>query len=77
MIGLGNGDNGEFTFMDLLSLCSFMIGLENLNLNNTQDDKQDIQSELAKRSEEILNEIHEHLNKQDQKIDYILKELEK
>lgn len=77
MNGLGNGDNGQFTFMDLLSLCSFMIGLENLNLNNAQDDKQDIQSELAKRSEEILNEIHEHLNKQDQKIDYILKELEK
>ena len=76
MNGLGNGDNGEFTFMDLLSLCSFMIGLENLNLNNSQDDKQDLQSELTKKSEDILNEIHEHLNKQDKKLDYILKELE-
>lgn len=76
MNGLGNGDNGEFTFMDLLSLCSFMIALENLNLNNSQDDKQDLQSELTKKSEDILNEIHEHLNKQDKKLDYILKELE-
>lgn len=77
MNGLGNGDNGEFTFMDLLSLCSFMIGLENLNLNNSQDEAQTLQSELAKKSEEILNEIHNHLDEQDKKLDYILKELER
>lgn len=47
--GLGNGDNGEFTFMDLKN--------------------------LSERADTILNEIHEHLRQQDDKLDYILKEL--
>ena len=38
MKGLGSGDYGEFTFLDYITLVSFFIGLENLDLNITQED---------------------------------------
>ena len=75
-MGLGSGDNGEFTFLDLVSLCSFIIGLMNLNENLTQGDKQDIQDDLSKKADLLLKEIHQHLTEQDSKIDMILKRLE-
>ena len=38
---LGSGESGEFTFLDMLSIASFLVGVENLDMNLTQDDKQD------------------------------------
>ena len=76
MIGLGSGEQGEFTFIDLLAVAGFLVGLQNLDLNLTQEDKQDLQNDLADKSKLLLNEIHTHLNTQDQKIDHILQELE-
>ena len=75
MKGLGSGDNGEFTFIDLLAITSFWIGIENYNMNLTQDDKQDLINELSTKSELLLKEIHQHLEKQDKKIDLILEAL--
>ena len=54
----------EFTFLDILNLMSFCIGLMNLDMTLTQSDKQ-----------ELLDEIHGHLQEQDAKIDMILEEL--
>ena len=73
--GLGSGDNGEFTFLDILSMMSFMIGTMNLNENLTQGDKQDLLQEFSSKADLLLKEIHTHLQQQDEKIDKILEEL--
>ena len=69
MNGLGSGDNGQFTFLDIISLTSFLIGILNLDENLTQGDLQD-------KAQLILDEIHGHLQRQDDKIDLILQRLE-
>lgn len=68
MRGLGSGDNGELTFLDAVSIISFIIGLQNLDINLTQDD-------LSKEADRLLNEIHKHLEDQDKKLDLILDKL--
>ena len=73
--GLGNGENGEFTFLDSISLLSFLIGLMNLNENLTQGDKQDLLETFSQKADDLLKEIHSHLQEQDSKIDKILEEL--
>ena len=37
---VGSGANGELTFLDIITLISFFVGIENLDLNITQDDVQ-------------------------------------
>ena len=76
MSGLGSGQNGQFTFLDTISLISFLIGVMNLNENLTQSDKQDLVQELNKKAEQLLTEIHTHLENQDKKLDKILELLE-
>ena len=71
MRGLGSGDNGEFTFLDLVSLMSFSIAIQNNNLLNQQD-KQELENELSS----ALDEIHGHLQSQDRKLNRILQLLE-
>lgn len=75
MNGLGNGENGQFTFLDTINLISFMIGIMNLNENLTQGDKQDLLETFYQKADELLKEIHSHLQQQDVKIDKILEEL--
>ena len=67
----------QLSFIDLLSIASFAIGLENLEENLTQGDKQDLQKDLSDKADLLLKEIHEHLERQDQKIDEILRRLDK
>lgn len=74
--GLGTGEYGQFTFLDMVSITSFLVGILNLNENLTQGDKQDILSELSNKADILLKEIHTHLAKQDKKIDLILNKLE-
>lgn len=76
MIGLGSGNNGEFTFLDTITIISFIIGLINLDENLTQSDKQDLQKELSGQAKKLLNEIHGHLEIQDEKLDSIINMLE-
>ena len=75
MNGLGSGDNGQFTFLDMVALLSFFIGIQNLDLNVTQEDAQNLQQNVADKANLILNEIHRHLEEQDNKIDRILEVL--
>ena len=75
MNGLGSGDNGEFTFLDIITILGFSIGIANFNENITQSDMQDLQKRLSDRIEDVLNDIHHHLQEQDEKIDMILEEL--
>ena len=75
MNGLGSGDNGEFTFLDIITILGFSIGIANFNENITQSDMQDLKKRLSDRIEDVLNDIHHHLQEQDEKIDMILEEL--
>ena len=74
-MGLGNGENGQFTFLDTLNIISFFIGIMNLNENLGQGDKQDLLEEFSKKADVLLKEIHGHLADQDRKINKILEEL--
>ena len=69
-------DNGQLDFLDLISIMSFIVGLINLDENVTQSDKQELQHDLADKADMLLQEIHNHLEKQDIKLDHILKRLE-
>lgn len=71
-----SGENRQLTFLDILNVMSFLIGIENLNANLDQNDKQDLQHDLSEASDRLLKEIHAHLEAQDKKINEILKRLE-
>ena len=70
-------NNKQLSLIDLLSIASFVIGLQNLEENLTQGDKQDLLQEFNTRAEGLLSEIHNHLQQQDNKLDYIISRLEK
>ena len=73
MMGFGSGDNGEWTFLDIITLISFIVGLQNLELNVTQEslDKQtaDLKKQVDAEVKFALEEIHSHLELQDAKLD--------
>lgn len=65
MSGLGSGDNGEFTFLDIISIISFCVGLQNLDLNIAQEDLDNQTQELDRKLREVVDDIHAHLKRQD------------
>lgn len=62
--------------LDAMNVLSFLLGIENLNQNMTQNDKQDLVQQLDNKTTRLLNEIHAHLELQDKKLDKILQNLE-
>lgn len=72
----GSGPNGEYTVLDILGILSFLIGLQNLDMNVDQNDMQELQNTFNKTLNTTVLEIHEHLEMQDNKLDKILKRLE-
>ena len=74
---MGSGQNGQLTFIDLLSMMSFLIGLMNLEENLTQGDKQDLMTEFDTKASALLSEIHKHLADQDRKLTEIIALLER
>ena len=64
-------ENGNLDFLDIISILSFLIALENLDLNVTQEDAQNLQVEINNKTDLMLKEIHEHLEEQDK----LLKEI--
>lgn len=74
---IGSGNSGELTFIDVISLMSFMIGILNLDENMTQSDKSDLQADLADKADRLLAEIHGHLESQDKQLTEILSKLTK
>lgn len=67
--------NGQLDFLDLITLASFVIALQNLDENITQSDKADLQEDLSNKADLLLNEIHGHLEEQDALLKQILEEL--
>ena len=73
---MGSGENGSITFLDLINIISFVIGLQNLELNISQNDlqeqTQDINGAADKLVKDALEEIHRHLKEQDRKIQILI-----
>ena len=73
---MGSSTNGELTWLDLLNVLSFYIGLKNLDLNIDQNDMDRQTKEIDERANKLVHdaiaEIHQHLEMQDKKIDKIL-----
>lgn len=72
MNGLGSGVNGEFTFLDIISIISFCVGLQNLDINLAQEDLDNQTQELDRRLREVVDDIHEHLQKQDKLLEELI-----
>lgn len=76
---LGSGERGEFTFLDCVSIISFLVGLENLGMNITQEDmdKQtaDLDAKVNEKIQDAIAEIHAHLELQDYNIKRIMEAL--
>lgn len=68
-------ESGELTFLDILSVVSFAIAVLNLDANLDQNDKAELQEDLSNKSRLLLDEIHAHLQEQDDKLNIILKEM--
>ena len=76
MGGIGSGENGELKFLDILSIISFAIALENLDLNISARDLDAQTQELDERLRKVIDDIHGHLSVQDAKLNLILNKLE-
>ena len=75
-MGGGSGKNGELTFLDMISIISFCVGLQNLDLNLAQEDLDKQTQELDERLNNVIDDIHRHLSVQDTKLNLILNRLE-
>lgn len=65
----------NLTFLDILTIMGFVISLQNLELNISQDDLQKEADRLDKVLRDDVDEIHRHLEAQDEKIERILEKL--
>ena len=68
----GSGNNGEYTFLDVLNILSFFLALQNYDLNVDQNYMQDLEQQFNAQMSTVVGEIHSHLQMQDDKIDEIL-----
>lgn len=69
-------DSENLDFLDIISLLSFLIGVQNLDLNITQNDLQSSETNLNKALRKEVDEIHAHLEKQDALLQDIKLELQ-
>ena len=70
----------QLDFLDIISLMSFCIALQNLDLNVSAEDIQkssaEIENAVNDRLEKALEDIQGHLSVQDTKLTLILNKLE-
>lgn len=64
--------NRQLTFLDVLEIVSFVIGLMNLEENLTQGDKQELMEELDNKTNKILSEIKKELNYQNKLLERLV-----
>lgn len=76
MAGIGSGKDGQLTFLDSLAIISFCVGLQNLDLNISQENLDSQTQELDARLHRVIDDIHSHLSVQDAKLNLILNRLE-
>ena len=68
-------DYKQLDFLDILTIMSFCISLQNLELNISQDDLQKQEERLDKVLRENVEDIHRHLSVQDTKLNIIMEQL--
>ena len=72
--------DGGWTFLDLVAIISFVVGLQNLEMNIDQNDMQAQTQEIGKAADELvsnaLSDIHLHLAEQDRKLSEILRRMD-
>ena len=73
----GSSADGGWTFLDIISLMSFCVSLQNLDLNISQDNLDSQTQELDAKLREVVDDIHNHLTAQDDKINRILEVIDK
>ena len=67
----------EWDFLDIITLISFCIGLQNLDLNIAQEDLDNQTQKLDEALRKNVDDIHEHLAVQDSKLNLILESLKR
>jgi len=70
-------DNKQLNTLDIISIMSFFIALMNLDENITQGDMQEVSQRFDTRMRDSLEDIHKHLSVQDEKINAIIRMLER
>lgn len=63
-------------FLDWITVISFIIALQNLEMNISQTDLQDETERLDKSLRSNVEEIHRHLEEQDAKLNKIMEVLD-
>ena len=66
----------NYNYIDYVNLMDLAISIRNLQSNNSQEERQKLEEHFNNKLNIVLNDIHSHLQKQDEKIDLILKKLE-
>lgn len=66
------GDNNQFGVMDILSVMSFLLGLENLQENRQQSAHNDVQAANARQEQNLLKEIGRMFKEQNKTLNNIL-----
>ena len=66
----------NYSYIDYVNLMDLAINIRNLKSNTSQEERQKLEEHFNNKLSEMLNEIHLHLQEQDEKIDKILKKLE-
>lgn len=61
--------------LDSIAIISFLVGLQNLDLNIAQEDLDNQTQELDRRLKTVVDDIHRHLQEQDKKINMIWEKL--
>lgn len=64
--------DNKYNLLDWITVISFIIGLQNLDLNLAQEDLDNQTKELDKSLREVVDDIHKHLKEQDMKINEIM-----
>lgn len=67
----------QMDFIDLLSVASFVIALENLDMNITQEDMAEASAKIDRSVKKEIENVHEHLAIQDAKLNLIISTLER
>lgn len=69
--------NGQFDVIDIISVASFLLGLENLQENRDQSAQNDVNAANDKQASYLLAEIGKRLDSQDKTLEAIMKKLDK
>ena len=72
---IGSGKDGELTFLDAISVLSFIVDLQNLDLNVTQQDFQEEAAYLDGMLRLSVKNLQDHLSIQDSKLNIIMETL--